>query len=220
MNGAPNSQWPNTIPISVNGIGVKDHERKLETAKLRYDQNVDRHNRDHESRTHIAERHIGYFPFTIPQERRLGLVLRLTVQKNGRLQQLSPIMRLDQVIDRQHTVDGCLVLSGEFRSDEVGVVSVAAKDHRRTDFFGHAYNVAQFDDSLVAGLGICGNRRRCEFLRPRQIAFRQTDDYFDGIAVFTAVRITDRERRRAARSACHTHRFVRRRNIPACPDRW
>ena len=67
VNGAPNSQWPSTMPISVSGMGVRITKRQLEAAELRNHQDVDAQNGDHECRAHVAEGDVGYFPLSVPE---------------------------------------------------------------------------------------------------------------------------------------------------------
>ena len=104
----------------------------------------------------------------------------------------APIMRIDAFVDIEHAVDRRLVGAGELRHHHVGEAAVATEDGGRAHFLGRVHDLAEFDDGLVAGQTVGGNRRRGQQLGPGQIALRQADRDLDRIAVFAAVRVADR----------------------------
>ena len=71
VNGAPNSQCPATMPISVSGTGVRMTSGSQEAAELPDHEHIDGKQRDAERGTHVAEGHIGDLPFAIPEQGRV-----------------------------------------------------------------------------------------------------------------------------------------------------
>jgi len=65
VNGAPKSQCPSIIPMSVSGTGVRI-TRKLERSELPGHDEVDPKNGNAERSAHIPEGDISYLPLAVP----------------------------------------------------------------------------------------------------------------------------------------------------------
>ena len=129
----------------------QDHERQLERAELRDDEDVDAEYRDHECPAHVAEGDPGHLPFAIPEQRRMRFVVRLAVQRDSGFRRAAPVGLVDGIADGNHAVDRRLECAGEFCGHHLDRASVMAEDRERGRLARHRHDVAEFDHRALAG---------------------------------------------------------------------
>ena len=115
VNGAPNIQCPSMMPISVSGTGVRITSGSLNEPNCADHDEVDAEDGDAEGRAHVAEGDIGHFPLAVPEQRRLGFVVGLAMQRDLGLLAGPPVRLVDGVANRQHAVDRRLVSCPQVR---------------------------------------------------------------------------------------------------------
>ncbi|MPL73164.1 hypothetical protein SDC9_18957 [bioreactor metagenome] len=172
----------------------QDDERQPERAELRHHEDVDPKERHAEGRAHVAEGDPGHFPFAVPQQRHVALVVGLAMQRHHGLLARRPVDLVERRVDRDHAVKRCLEGAGKIRRHHLRLAAVVAEDREGGFFLLHLHHVAQLDHAARARKHVRRDRRRQRRLVHHPVALRSRHHDRQRRALVAAVRIADRGR--------------------------